>query len=80
MTRPQGGSGAGDLRHAFRRWYPWFSWLPDDEIDSAVIAGSPDACRDQLGELRSAGIDRPLLDLTGLDRDAAHQAIDALAP
>lgn len=80
MTRPHGGGGASELRHAFRRWYPWFSWLPDDEIDAAVIAGSPDACREQLGELRSAGIDRPLLDLTGLDRDAAHQVIDALAP
>lgn len=80
LTRPHGGATPEKLRHAFRRWYPWFSALPDEEIPKVVIAGSSDACCEQLGQLRAAGIDRPLLDLTGLDRDAAHQAIDALAP
>lgn len=80
MTRPHRGTAPDELRHAFRRWYPWFSALPDEEIPEAVIAGSADACCEQLERLRAAGIDRPLLDLTGLDRDAAHQAIDALAP
>ncbi|MCP5071450.1 MAG: LLM class flavin-dependent oxidoreductase [bacterium] len=80
MTRPHGGSSSDELRKAFRRWHPWFSWLPDQEIPEVVVAGSSSACQEQLGKLRAAGIDRPLLDLTGLDRDAAHQAIDALAP
>ncbi len=83
MTRPQGGGSSWRpeaLRQAFRRWYPWFSWLPDAEVPDAIVAGSPEACRERLARLREAGIDRPLLDLSGLDRDAAHQTIDALAP
>lgn len=80
LTRPQGDPKEADLVAAFRRWHPWFDHLTDAQAAKAVVAGSPDACLAQFDALRVSGLQLPLADLTGLSRDAAHQAIDALSP
>lgn len=66
---------------AFRRWNPWHDGITDAEIPEAMLAGDSAVCRARLAWIRSElGIQVPLLDLSGLDADAARHALDALAP
>ncbi len=78
MTRPHGEPGSSDLLADFRRFQPWFAQLAESEAQASIAAGPPEACRARFDALRALGIDRPLADLTGLDLDATHHAIDAL--
>lgn len=68
------------LRREYRALHPWFGMLGDDEIADAVVAGSPAACRERLAELSDRlRLDQPLLDLSGLDRDASLRSLERLA-
>ncbi len=80
LTRPLGEERPEALLAAFRRWHPWFAAIPDEEARRAVVAGPPERCRERLAELHALGVDLLLADLTGLDLDATHQAIDAIRP
>ncbi|MDJ0864806.1 MAG: LLM class flavin-dependent oxidoreductase [Myxococcota bacterium] len=74
-----GARGAG-AREAFRRWNPWFRDVPDESIELAMLCGPAGECRQRIGEMRTRlGIDLPVIDLSGLDRKAAEQALEALA-
>jgi len=68
------------VRASFRRWNPWFGGIPDRELREAILAGSVPECRERLAAIRSElGIDLPVLDLSGLDRDAAERVMTELA-
>jgi len=80
FTRPHGDPRDVGLRDEFRRLNPWFGTLPDDQLDEAIVAGSPEACRRRIREIaESFRLDLPVADLSGLSHDAARRAIDALA-
>jgi alkanesulfonate monooxygenase SsuD/methylene tetrahydromethanopterin reductase-like flavin-dependent oxidoreductase (luciferase family) len=81
FTRP--GEDPGDPRvHAeFRRLNPWFSDVAAEDLPAALVAGPPAACRDRFTALADRlHIAHPVADLSGLGRDAAQRALDALAP
>jgi hypothetical protein len=81
FTRPHGEVGDPGLHDAFRRACPWFGWIPDAELDEAVVAGPPPRARARLAALaHDLGLRLPVADLSGLDADAARRALDALAP
>jgi alkanesulfonate monooxygenase len=81
LVRPHGEPGDPALAEAFRRWCPWFAWIPDAELGEAVVAGPPERARARLAALaRDLRLALPVADLTGLDPDAARRALDALAP
>ena len=81
FARPGEDPGDPALLAAYRRFNPWFAGIPDDELAGAVLAGDPADCRRRLDALRAElGLALPILDLTGLPRDAARRALDALAP
>ncbi|SRR5208283_2230771 len=81
FTRPGEDPGDPRLHAEFRRLNPWFSGVADEELPAALVAGPPAACRDRFvalaDELR---LTHPVADLSGLGRDAAQRALDALAP
>ncbi|MAE93512.1 MAG: hypothetical protein CL910_02520 [Deltaproteobacteria bacterium] len=77
LARPAGGTASEALAD-LRRWYPWFDHIDDDEALDSIARGGAAACQDHLAAIRESGVDVPLADLTGLDLDAAHHAIDAL--
>jgi len=80
FVRPGRDPEDPDLHAEFRRWNPWFAGLPAAELPEAVVAGSAEACRRRLGQLRSElGIDLPVLDTTGLDRATTERVMEALA-
>lgn len=71
---------AAAARAAFRRWNPWFADIGDDELDEAVTSGSARECRARIERTRhDLGIDLPVIDLTGLPREAAEESLEALA-
>ena len=73
------GSSA-TARAAFRRWNPWFADIRDDELDEAVVCGSPRECRARVQAVRcELAVDLPVVDLTGLARAAAEESLEALA-
>jgi alkanesulfonate monooxygenase SsuD/methylene tetrahydromethanopterin reductase-like flavin-dependent oxidoreductase (luciferase family) len=79
-TRPQPLSSAQALAE-YRRWHPWFASIGDAELAPALVFGSPAECRDRIDALaRALELDMPVLDLTGLDAQAAREAIEALPP
>lgn len=68
------------VRAAFRRWNPWFAGIPDRELPEAILAGSVPECGARIAAIRrDLGIDLPVLDLSGLDRDAAERVMTQLA-
>jgi alkanesulfonate monooxygenase SsuD/methylene tetrahydromethanopterin reductase-like flavin-dependent oxidoreductase (luciferase family) len=81
FARPGEDPADPGLLASYRRFNPWFAGVPDAELAGALLAGAPDACRRRLDALRAElGLALPILDLTGLARDAARRALDALAP
>jgi alkanesulfonate monooxygenase SsuD/methylene tetrahydromethanopterin reductase-like flavin-dependent oxidoreductase (luciferase family) len=81
FARPGADPSDPALLAAYRRFNPWFGAIPDAELAGAVLAGAPAACRERLAALRrELDLALPILDLTGLDFDAARRALDALAP
>jgi alkanesulfonate monooxygenase SsuD/methylene tetrahydromethanopterin reductase-like flavin-dependent oxidoreductase (luciferase family) len=79
FVRP-GDADEASVRAAFRRWHPWFRSLADEALSEAVVSGPVGACRVRVAEIRGElGIDLPVLDLAGLPRDAAVEALDAMA-
>jgi hypothetical protein len=80
LARPGEDPDAPATRAAFRRWNPWFSAVPDAELRDAMLAGPVAECRARLAWIRSRlAIDLPLLDLSGLDRDAAERVMIEMA-
>lgn len=80
LTRPGEDPEGPTVRAAFRRWNPWFAWVPDAELPEAVLAGPAGECRTRLAAIRTRlAIDLPLLDLSGLDRAAAERVMTELA-
>ncbi len=78
--RPQAIETGPEQRAAYRRWNPWFDGLSDAEVDAALLLGPASRLADRLATLRDAhDIAIPVIDLSGLDYDAARQSIDALA-
>ncbi len=81
FARPGADPADPALLASYRRFNPWFGSIPDAELAPAVLAGEPSRCRERLEHLREElGLALPIVDLTGLPRDAARQALDALAP
>jgi alkanesulfonate monooxygenase SsuD/methylene tetrahydromethanopterin reductase-like flavin-dependent oxidoreductase (luciferase family) len=81
FARPGEDPADPALLVAYRRFNPWFGGVPDAELAGAVLAGAAADCRRRLDALRGQlGLALPILDLTGLARDAARRALDALAP
>ena len=73
-------SGSNALRAAYRRWNPWFDDLTDAEVDAALLVGPTSRLAERLASLREThGISIPVVDLSGLEYDAARRSIDALA-
>ncbi len=65
----------------YRSLNPWFHWIPDAEIRASLIVGRAADCRRRLAEVAGElGLDRPVLDLSGLAAEAAEQTLEALAP
>lgn len=65
----------------FRRFHPWWSAVPDEELRGGLLVGDPDACRARLAALcRELQLDLPALDITGLPLEAAKRALDVFAP
>jgi alkanesulfonate monooxygenase SsuD/methylene tetrahydromethanopterin reductase-like flavin-dependent oxidoreductase (luciferase family) len=81
FARPGADPGDPALLASYRRFNPWFGHIPDAELSRALLAGAPAECRRRLDALRQElDLALPILDLTGLARDAARRALDALAP
>ncbi len=81
FTRPDRDPEDPSLREEFRRLNPWYGHIEDRELPQSFVAGSPDDCRRRLAEIcRNLAIERPILDLSGLDFTATARAIDRLAP
>ncbi len=81
FTRPGADPEDPKLVREFRRLNPWFDDLPDAELSEAIVAGTADACRRRLADLRrELDLALPVLDLTGLPRPAAERVMQALAP
>lgn len=79
FTRVDPESAAAALSD-FRRFNPWFDTVPDAEIAPALVIGSAGECREQLAGLAGAlGLDRPVVDLSGLDAAGARRTMRALA-
>ena len=50
------------------------------EADGAVVAGPVGECRSRIAAIRGElGVDLPVLDLSGLEREASERALHALA-
>jgi alkanesulfonate monooxygenase SsuD/methylene tetrahydromethanopterin reductase-like flavin-dependent oxidoreductase (luciferase family) len=80
FVRPGEDPSGSRARTAFRRWHPWFRDLPEDELGEAIVAGPVGSCRDRIASIRDdRGVDLPVLDLAGLDPEAASAAIEQLA-
>ncbi len=68
------------LRREYRAINPWFPTLRDDEIDDAVVTGPPERCRERIAEIRETlRVDLPLLDFSGLSRQAVLRNLELLA-
>ena len=81
FTRPGEDPGDPRLHAEFRRLNPWFSGVAEADLTSALVAGPPAACRDRFAALADRlHLAHPVADLSGLGRDAAQRALDALAP
>ena len=81
FARPLHGLADPTVHQAYRRFNPWFGELTDPELDRAILSGGAERCRARLAEWRQdLSLDLPVIELTGLDHDAARQALDALAP
>jgi len=81
FTRPGEDPGNPRLHAAFRQFNPWFSAVSDRDLPAALVAGPAAACQDRFAELaHKLRLAHPVADLSGLDRDAAQRALDALAP
>ena len=66
---------------AFRRLNPWFRSIPDAELGPALILGEAPRCRARIAELaEELRIDHPVLDLSGLDGQAARRLLEVLGP
>lgn len=69
------------LAEEYRRWNPWFAEVADGEISEAVLAGDPAECHARLQAVtRELGIQRPVIDLSGLSAPEARRAMEAMAP
>jgi alkanesulfonate monooxygenase SsuD/methylene tetrahydromethanopterin reductase-like flavin-dependent oxidoreductase (luciferase family) len=80
FTRPGSGPADPEVRAAFRRWNPWFAEIPDRELPEAIVAGPVPERRLRIAQIRrELGIDLPVLDLAGLDRDAAERVMSEMA-
>ena len=65
----------------FRRLNPWFENLPDRQVRPALVLGSGAECAARLADLaRELHIDRPILDLTGLDADTTRRQLESIPP
>jgi alkanesulfonate monooxygenase SsuD/methylene tetrahydromethanopterin reductase-like flavin-dependent oxidoreductase (luciferase family) len=81
FTRPGEDPGDPRLHAEFRRLNPWLSAVPDRDLPAALVAGPAAACRDRFVKLADElHLAHPVADLSGLGRDAAQRALDALAP
>jgi alkanesulfonate monooxygenase SsuD/methylene tetrahydromethanopterin reductase-like flavin-dependent oxidoreductase (luciferase family) len=81
FVRPGEDPADPALLASYRRFNPWFGAIQDAELLPAIVAGSAADCRARLTTLREElQLELPILDLTGLPRDAARRALDALAP
>jgi 5,10-methylenetetrahydromethanopterin reductase len=56
-------------------WDTAFAGIPDDEVTTHAIAGTPSECRRQLDAFRDAGLDRPVLLAIG-DLESRRLAVE----
>jgi len=81
FTRPGRDPGDPDLARQYRRLNPWFRELSDAEQAEAIACGPPGDCLARIDRIRrDLDLDLPIADLSGLDAEAAGQALHALAP
>ncbi|MGI9591488.1 MAG: LLM class flavin-dependent oxidoreductase [Myxococcota bacterium] len=63
----------------FRRWNPWFADLDDAEVGPALVVGTAAECRERVCEAgRQLGLEMAVLDLSGLDAEAARETLESL--
>lgn len=79
FTRVQARHDPAAALAGFRRFNPWFAGLPDAEVSASLLAGSGHDCAERLHEFRERlRIDLPVLDLSGLDAQAALRSLEEL--
>ena len=55
--------------------------VSDRMLESVVVLGDPQQCRDQMAKFRQAGVDMPIVNFPhGADQAAIRRTLDALAP
>jgi len=81
FARPHGDPDDPQLLADYRRYNPWFSGVADAQVHDAMLTGPAASCGQRLTRMAERlGLDLPVIDLSGLDGDAARRALDALAP
>jgi alkanesulfonate monooxygenase SsuD/methylene tetrahydromethanopterin reductase-like flavin-dependent oxidoreductase (luciferase family) len=81
FTRLSDGHDASASFKEYRRLTPWFHWIPDEELASAMILGSAARCRARLADLVAGlRLDWPVVDLSGLAAEPSRRVLEALAP
>ncbi len=65
----------------YRRFAPWFREFSDDALTPGFLVGGEGPARERLDQLAGRlALDLPVVDVTGLDLEAASGALEALAP
>jgi alkanesulfonate monooxygenase SsuD/methylene tetrahydromethanopterin reductase-like flavin-dependent oxidoreductase (luciferase family) len=82
FTRADGRAPADpSVLRELRRVSPWFGRVPDAELVEGLAVGDAARCREAVAErAHSLGLDRPILDCTGLDAAGTRRVLAALAP
>ena len=78
FARP--GASLESAAKDYRQHCPWFD-VPEKRLPEALLFGDASRCRERLAEMREKlEVDVPILDLSGLDEEAARRALEIFAP
>ncbi len=81
FTRVQQSPDPDATLAEYRRLNPWFRSLSDRELADCLVVGSSGLCGERLAAFSDEfGLDLTVADLSGLDAEACHGALEALAP
>lgn len=81
FTRLAADPTAPALREEFRHLNPWFGDLSAEELEEAMVTGTPEVCQARLAEIADAwGLEQVVVDLSGVPRARAEEILEACAP